>query len=334
MLRPRVSHNPQATLLCRSAGIRTYNNKHHASKALDDECRRTLTPAGGEPGPGSCCRNVTPHPVLTATPRPRLRQLTDQQHECLNVAGLLPPRIPGGGCLRLICRHACDQAVIRRPHTAGDPLVMWVGFALTRASVSFVGSAETKCTLPQPTGPAAVQSPLTAFSPSPPTPTAVGSGPICVGGCGDGRGIPCSWRPVDGPLRTPTSVCRCVAARPQLGHQTGKPVIRALAAMGHARHASIFYSFFFPPACCTLLLRRPEQLSRQSRRTPLFPRILGSSVCGEEIKGAVQGSTPSATSRGLDPLAFGIRAGALPFLNVMESPSPGQDTVNGVRTGR
>jgi hypothetical protein len=44
MLRPQVSCNPQATLLCRSAGIRT--DKHHASKALDDECRRTLTPAG------------------------------------------------------------------------------------------------------------------------------------------------------------------------------------------------------------------------------------------------------------------------------------------------
>jgi hypothetical protein len=159
---------------------------------------------------------------------------------------LLPPRIPGGECLQLICLHACDQAVIRRRHAAGNPLVMWVGFALTRASVSGVGSAETKCILPQPTGPATVQSPLTASSPSPPTPTAVGSGPMCV---------LCRWV-----WRRPWHCVQLASSRwnapythfrfplrcspPAAAQQTGKPVTRALAGMGHVRYASIISSFF------------------------------------------------------------------------------------------
>jgi hypothetical protein len=200
---------------------------------------------------------------------------------------------------------------------------------------SGVGSAETKCTLPQPTGPATVQSPLTASSPSPPTPTAVGSGPMCV---------LCRWvwrRPWhcvqlasskwNAPYTHFRFPLRC--SPPAAAQQTGKPVTRALAGMGHVRYASIISSFF-PRLPASLCCYGANNLSRQCRRTPLFPRILGSSVCGEEIEGRSRGSTPSATSSGLDPLAFGIRAGALhPWIS-WKAPAPRQEAVNGVRTGR
>lgn len=183
---------------------------------------------------------------------------------------------------------------------------MCVGFALTRASVSVVGSAETKCT------------PLTALSPSPPTPTAVGSGPMCVGGGGDGRGIPCSWRPVNGTLRTPTSVFRCVAARPQLHSRQGNQSPEHLLEWDMFHMLPLFLLFFW----------RPEQpnniVTTASAHSTLSPDSWLLGVVGKRSRGGPGGHTVCNVKRSR---SLGVRhpCRGSSSRTLQKTPAPGKE---------